>query len=148
MESQSPQKIVCPTCCAVLDAGDSFCRRCGASTVVAAGLVEERDAGVPSSHSPCPPSPQLPPLPSSPPPGATPPAAGQTPWLENVWVVLAMLFLALGPLALPMLWRSRQFSLTWKVILTVLVLLVVVLIVAVLWYVFNQLLAPLESILA
>ena len=133
MESQSQQKIVCPTCCAVLDAGDSFCRRCGASTTDAVALVGEAATGTPPS-----------PLRS--PPRATPPAAGKPPWSENVWVVLAMLFLGIGPLALPMLWRSRQFSLTWKLMLTLLVLLITALIVAVLWYVFNQMLAPLQSI--
>ena len=56
-----------------------------------------------------------------------------------------MLFVALGPLALPMLWRSRKFSLAWKVILTALVAVTLVLIVVLLWYVFNQMVLPLEK---
>ncbi len=38
------------------------------------------------------------------------------------WFVLLMLFAALGPLAIPLLWRSPHFSVGWKAILTVAVL--------------------------
>jgi hypothetical protein len=37
-------------------------------------------------------------------------------------MVLVMLFAVAGPLALPLLWRSRRFSSAWKTALTVLVL--------------------------
>jgi hypothetical protein len=49
------------------------------------------------------------------------PTAGQPGWWESPWFVLAMLFLVLGPFALPLLWRSRRFTLPWKGVLTVLV---------------------------
>ena len=40
---------------------------------------------------------------------------------ESPWLILPLLFLVIGPLALPLLWRSRQFTVLWKSILTVLV---------------------------
>ena len=43
-------------------------------------------------------------------------------WYHSVWSVLCALFIFLGPLALPLLWKSPSFSKRWKVILTVLVL--------------------------
>jgi uncharacterized membrane protein len=39
--------------------------------------------------------------------------------MESPWFVLPMIFLVLGPFALPLLWRSRCFSRMWKVIFTV-----------------------------
>ena len=43
-------------------------------------------------------------------------------WTENPIVVLLGLFILLGPLAVPMLWRSRRFTRGWKVGLTFAVL--------------------------
>ena len=69
---------------------------------------------------------------------AAPPA-----FWESPWVILPALFLLLGPLALPMLWRSRRFSLLWKTVLTFLVTVTTVL--AIWWPVhkMNEMLAPL-----
>ncbi|MHB8898832.1 MAG: hypothetical protein ACYC6Y_08815 [Thermoguttaceae bacterium] len=47
------------------------------------------------------------------------------------WQVLMLLFLAAGPLALPVLFRSPRFSRPWKVILFLLVLLQTALVVVV-----------------
>ncbi len=44
-------------------------------------------------------------------------------WLESPVVVLLGLFVLFGPLALPLLWRSRRFTRAWKIGLTVAVLL-------------------------
>jgi hypothetical protein len=128
MAGSESKKIVCPKCCAVLEAGDRFCRHCGQATGDAVVLV---DGGPMASPSVRPPT----------------PAASRTPWVENVWVVLLMLFVMLGPLALPMLWRSRKFSLAWKFILTIVVAGFTVIVFVVLWYVFNQLIAPLRDAL-
>jgi hypothetical protein len=49
------------------------------------------------------------------------PTGQQPQWWESPWMVLPMLFLVLGPLALPMLWRSRRFTRPWKWVLTILV---------------------------
>ena len=38
---------------------------------------------------------------------------------ESPWVILPLLFLVLGPFALPLLWRSRRFTPLWKSALTV-----------------------------
>jgi hypothetical protein len=42
-------------------------------------------------------------------------------YYRPVWVLI-LLFLVLGPLALPYLWRSRGFSRRLKIVLTVLVI--------------------------
>jgi hypothetical protein len=59
---------------------------------------------------------------------------------EPRWAVLLWLFVAMGPLALPMLWRSPCFSRRAKAVLTVLVFLVfavavVALIFATQWFI-------------
>ena len=61
-------------------------------------------------------------------------------------MVLATLFLVAGPLGLPMLWRSRQFSPVWKVALSALVLGVTVAVVAMIWYVLGKSLEPLMEL--
>jgi len=116
------EKIVCPQCYAMLDVGDNYCRHCGASTVNSAGPGE---------------------MPARLAPDRSRDRCG---WSENRWLVLAMLFLVLGPLGLPMLWRSRQFSLTWKLILTSIMLAVTVAVVGTIWFVMQQALAPLREL--
>jgi len=54
-----------------------------------------------------------------------------------------MLFLVLGPLALPLLWRSRRFIRPWKIVLSVIVIGVTVYVVWRIWFLFNRALAPL-----
>ena len=44
-------------------------------------------------------------------------AAG-APLMQNPWFILAMLFLMVGPLALPLLWRSARFGLGQKLAIT------------------------------
>jgi hypothetical protein len=57
-----------------------------------------------------------------------------------------MLFLVLGPLALPMLWRSRDFSLLWKSILTAAMLGVTVLLIWGIWWVTHQTMMSLQEL--
>jgi hypothetical protein len=52
-------------------------------------------------------------------------------WTESPWIILPVMFLVLGPLALPMLWRSRSFTKAWKTIVTVVCLAYTVILV---WY--------------
>lgn len=53
---------------------------------------------------------------------------------EPRWAVLLWLFVAMGPLALPMLWRSPHFSRRTKTVLTVLVIVIfAAAVVALLW---------------
>ncbi|MCX7424871.1 MAG: hypothetical protein NTW96_04495 [Planctomycetia bacterium] len=54
---------------------------------------------------------------------------------EPRWALLVMLFVGMGPLALPMLWRSPHFSRPSKVVLTVLVMVIFVVAVVILFYV-------------
>jgi hypothetical protein len=43
-------------------------------------------------------------------------------WTESPWIILPVMFIVVGPLALPMLWRSRAFTKPWKLVVTVLCL--------------------------
>ena len=118
------EKAVCRQCFAVLDSTDRFCRHCGAST---GGSAADSPAVVPAWVVP-----EMPPERSK--------------LTDNPWVVLAVLFLVLGPLGLPMLWRCRAMPTAWKVVLTIVMVGVVALIVALIWYVTNQALAPLRQL--
>jgi hypothetical protein len=42
-----------------------------------------------------------------------------TSWYYRPWAVVVLLFVVLGPLGLPLLWRSPSFTRAWKVGLTV-----------------------------
>ena len=121
-------KIVCQRCRAALEAEDNYCRRCGTPTANVSGLSGGAAAAMPY--------------------GAWP-AAGfsQRPsWWDRPWFILMMLFLVLGPLALPMLWRSRQFSQVWKIVLTVLVSLLTGWLCWRLWLAMQQTAAMLDQI--
>ena len=116
------EKIVCPQCYTMLDVGDNFCRQCGVPTGSLAPSLPLPARGVPDHY------------------------AGRPGWSENVWVVLAMLFFVLGPLALPMLWRSRCFSPTWKLILTAVMLVVTVVMLWWMWHTVQEALKPLREL--
>ena len=129
MTTPSIERIVCRQCYAVLDATDNYCRCCGAPTPNMAGeSASGRAAGLVQAHV-----------------VAEPPAKRPN-ILESPWVVLAMLFLVLGPLALPMLWRSRRFTLLWKVVLTAVVVAITALLLWAIWRVFQVALAPLKQL--
>ena len=49
--------------------------------------------------------------------GPAPPSAPS--WYYRPWAVVLLLFFVLGPLGLPLLWKSPSFTRVWKVILTV-----------------------------
>lgn len=124
MEAAEVQKIVCRQCFAVLDVGDNYCRHCGTPTADGGGM---------------------PPRPSPPSPiaggGVKRPKGSESPW-----VVLLMLFVVLGPLALPMLWGNRHFSPVWKIVLTVVMVFVTGLVIFLAWYVVAKALEPLEQL--
>ena len=67
----------------------------------------------------------------------------RTAWWERPWVVLTLLFLVIGPFALPLLWRSRRFNRPWKIALSIIVLGIALFVVLQLWYIFDRALAPL-----
>ena len=119
---QDIQKVVCPQCYAVLDVGDNFCRHCGAPMRNSAAASPVPARVVPAR------------------PGE------RSKWSENRWVVLALLLLVLGPVALPLLWRSRQFSPVWKVILTTLSLGMTVWILWWIWHDLQKTLEPLKEL--
>jgi len=113
------RKIVCRGCYAVLDAGDKFCRHCGQRV---AGADAEPAAGADPVPA------QL----------VVEPPAARSNWSQSRWFVLAMLFVVLGPLAIPMLWRSRRFSVPWKIVLTLLVAILTVAVLWLVWYVVDK----------
>jgi hypothetical protein len=41
-----------------------------------------------------------------------------TSWYYRPWAVVVLLFLVLGPLGLPLLWKSPSFTRGWKIVLT------------------------------
>ena len=50
-------------------------------------------------------------------------------WYYRPWAVLLLLFLVLGPVGLPLLWKSPSFTRAWKIVLTAGVLLYTALLV-------------------
>ena len=52
-----------------------------------------------------------------------------TTWYYRPWAVVLLLFLVLGPLGLPLLWRSPSFTRGWKIVLTVVMVVYTVLLI-------------------
>ncbi|HYW80142.1 MAG TPA: hypothetical protein VE890_11225 [Thermoguttaceae bacterium] len=125
------KKIVCHRCYTVLDVGDNFCRQCGAVT----GTGPMEIPGVRGSGG------------SAEGPFHSESAQGglRPGWSESPAIVLVSLFVLLGPLALPMLWRSRRFSAAWKIALTVVVVVLTVVMCWLVWYLTMELLRPLRE---
>jgi len=121
------EEIVCRRCRAALDVEDNFCRLCGAATREGPTAQGPDSAAAPTFDFP--------------PTGEAPDAKLR----DNRAVVLAMLFAVLGPLAIPMLWRSARFSRAWKIALTVLVAAVAVMLVWLLCWTTRMTLAPLRE---
>jgi len=102
---------LCRRCRALVQLTDRFCRHCGQSTAsdfdaTGVELVAAPTCGEPACREvPC----------------------QHVRWCDRRWFVLVMLFLVLGPLALPMLWSSRSFSPLAKTLLTAVGLIVTVL---------------------
>ena len=113
MSAPAIQKILCLNCHAVLDATDNYCRHCGEPTVIMAESGNARPRPVAHGYD-----------------SASHPIG----FFESPWVILPLIFLVLGPLALPLLWRSRRFSLLWKNVLTVITLVYTVFLMASVWF--------------
>jgi len=118
------QRNLCPECSAELSPGERVCPHCGAPTHAQANHVAE-----PSADELI--TPEL----VSDGPERPPPRRDVA---ESRWAVLVLLFAALGPLALHVLWRSPRFSPGWKVVLTLLVVIFTVVVVVVLWYAVDR----------
>jgi hypothetical protein len=102
----------------MLDADDNYCRRCGVPTPF--GIKLGVSVSTPVKQ----------------------PAAWESPWL-----ILPLLFLVLGPLAFPLLWRSRRFTFHWKCILTAVVLGLTTFLFWSAWVTTERALAPLQKAL-
>ena len=121
------EKIVCRQCYAVLDAADNYCRHCGRATPNLIAGAESGPAAAIEAR-------------------LVEPATRPTKGVESPWIVLPMLFLILGPLAIPMLWRSRQFSVLWKIVLTVVVIGMTAVVLWMIWELYQRALAPLKEL--
>ena len=67
-------------------------------------------------------------------------------WYYGIATVLAALFVVLGPLAFPLLWKSPRFNLFWKIFLTVFVSGLTVALVAGSWHTYTSLMDRLRAI--
>lgn len=94
MVSRPIQTIICPACGAELPPSASGCTRCGSPTAVS----PPRAAGQPLAATACEIRPSL---------------------LDRPWFIVGLLFLVTAFLGLPLLWASRGFSRTWKLVLSV-----------------------------
>jgi hypothetical protein len=123
------EATVCRGCYAVIEAVDNYCRHCGTPTIDVTGMPNGNRAARPFSGE----------LGSA-------SSTQQSRLSESPWVVLPMLFLVLGPLALPLLWRSRRFTLPWKVALSVVMAGMTVFLLWSIWFSLQQSLAPLREL--
>jgi hypothetical protein len=113
-------RTICRQCRAALDAGDNYCRRCGVPT----GTSGNSRPAIPVGAKAV-------------------PSSAQSKYWESPCIVLTLLFVVLGPFAIPLLWRSRRFTLVWKNILTTFVLGWTALLLWVLWLFMQQTFGPL-----
>ena len=51
-------------------------------------------------------------------------------WYYRPWVVLGLLFFVLGPLGLPLVYKSPKFNRTWKILITLAMIVYT-------WYLFD-----------
>ena len=129
MTSLVSETTVCRRCYAALDASDNYCRHCGMAAANAADLLDGATRAASFRVS-----------------LASAPSVQQAKWSESPWVVLPHLFLILGPFALPLLWRSRRFTLVWKSILTVVMLGVTVYLLWSIWLILHQVMVSLQEV--
>jgi hypothetical protein len=122
-------KTICRQCHGVLDASDNYCRHCGTSTAHLAGVTDGDSAAAALVVKP-----------------VVGPTAREPGWSESPWVVLSLMFLVLGPFALPLLWRSRRFTRLWKGILTIAMAALTAFLVYSMWFVVHEALAPLREL--
>jgi len=123
-------KIVCRGCYVVLDAEDQYCRQCGTKCGTDPAAAPADDEMIPATVVP----------------EKTATTRPSKPATDNPWVVLGLLFLVLGPLGLPMLWRSRAFS-TWsKLAISVALLGVIAAAIGLAWYMLAIAIAPLREL--
>jgi len=64
-------------------------------------------------------------------------AASENPLLDRPWLILCLLFFVTAILGLPLLWISRGFSLTWKIVLSLIVTLYTALLLWGFWWIMN-----------
>ena len=123
------QKAVCYGCYAVLDITDNYCRHCGAATANLTGGPHGGSATASRGVNP-----------------AVARSTQQPSSSESPWVVLPLIFLILGPFGLPLLWRSRRFTLLWKSVITIVIVGLTAMILWGIWFILHQALLPLREL--
>ena len=74
---------------------------------------------------------------AQPPPPQTVPLTGFRSLVDRPWLILCLLFFVTAICGLPLLWISRGFSLTWKIVLSLIVTLYTVLLFWGFWWIVN-----------
>ena len=120
------ERAICADCFSLTSTYDRFCRRCGSETNSSNAESIWNDGQIGSERSS---------VVSS--PGKQPNS------LDSPWFVLLMLFIVLGPLGLPLLWRSARFSIFWKVLLTSALAMITGCVLLSIWQVAQMSLGPL-----
>jgi hypothetical protein len=128
MDSPVLVQVACCRCHAAIDDGDRYCRYCGEpvdgfDSESRIDAVEVEDRRTP------------------------PPAVSRAKSYDTPWAILSLLFLGIGPFAIPLLWRSQSFSPFWKKTLTALVLGLTALLVLLFYLVIKQLILPLRQVI-
>lgn len=67
-------------------------------------------------------------------------------WYYRPWFVLIMLFFVLGPLGLPLVYKSPCFSKPWKIILTIVMIVFTVYLVVTTYELVMLILEKMESL--
>jgi hypothetical protein len=117
------EKTNCTRCGTAIDAEDHFCRVCGVQLRPLCG-GEFAPVQIVAERKPAPPS-----------------------YSDNRLIVLIMLFLVLGPFALPMLWKSKAFTRPWKWIWTLVVISFTVFLCWLVWFIaIKMILEPLQHL--
>lgn len=111
--------VICPNCAGTLHAGDETCPHCQSSV----------DQEI-----------------SSPPQNPDSGLSAVREFADKRWLVLAVLFGATAAFGLPVLWMSRGFSRTQKVLLTIVVLFYTALILWLIEVVFGHLMNQLAEL--
>jgi hypothetical protein len=128
MENPVLAQVACCRCHAAIDDGDRYCRFCGEPVDGPESESRIDAVEVKATRTP-------------------PPAAPRTRSYDTPWAILSLLFLGIGPFAIPLLWRSQSFTPFWKKTLTAVVLGLTALLVLLLYLLIKQLILPLRQVI-
>ena len=70
-----------------------------------------------------------------------------TPWYFRGWFVILMAFVVLGPLAIPLLWKSPEFSKRAKIILTVVIIIYTLILLVIPYLILMRIYSNISSLM-